>query len=53
MIRYYLQKYGDVTEALAAYHQGMGSLASQGILPETQQYIANILALQQRFASGG
>lgn len=52
MLRFYLQKYGDVTEALAAYHQGMGSLASQGILPETQQYIANILALQQRFASG-
>jgi LysM repeat protein len=53
MLRYYLRKYGDVTDALAAYHQGMGSLATQGILPETQQYIANILALQQRFAAQG
>jgi LysM repeat protein len=52
MLRFYLQKYGgNVQDALAAYHQGMGSLASQGILPETQQYISNILTLQQRFAA--
>lgn len=51
MLRYFLLRYGDVTQALAAYHQGMGSLESDGILPETQGYISNILALQQRFAT--
>jgi soluble lytic murein transglycosylase-like protein len=49
MLRYFLMYYGNESLALAAYHQGMSSLAANGILPETQSYIDNILALQQRF----
>lgn len=49
ILRYYLLVFGDVRKALAAYNQGMGSVQQQGILPGTQSYIANILALQQRF----
>lgn len=50
MLRYYLNVFGDVRQALAAYHQGLASVETQGILPDTETYIANILALQQRFA---
>jgi LysM repeat protein len=50
MMSYYLQVYdGDVRRALAAYHQGMASVDNEGIRPDTEQYIANILALQQQY----
>lgn len=49
MLRYYLRIYGDVRDTLAAYHQGMLSLQTDGVLPGTESYIANILALQQQF----
>ena len=41
---------GDVRSALAAYHQGITSVRTQGILPATYGYIANILALQAQYA---
>lgn len=53
MMRYYLNIFGDVRTALAAYHQGMTSVQTEGIRPDTQLYIGNILALQQRFSAGG
>jgi soluble lytic murein transglycosylase-like protein len=40
---------GDEATAIASYYQGPGSVASVGILPETQQYVANVEALKQRF----
>ncbi len=50
MMRYYLRVFGgDVHQALAAYHQGLTGVRTQGILPETAHYVSNILALQQRF----
>jgi len=50
MMRYYLRVFGgDVRQALAAYHQGLTGVRTQGILPETAHYVSNILALQQRF----
>lgn len=49
MLRYYLNLFGDVTDAVAAYHQGMVSVETQGISAETQHYVDNVLALQQRF----
>jgi LysM repeat protein len=49
MLRYYLNVFGDVRLALAAYHQGLTSVETEGIQPDTQTYIANILALQQQY----
>jgi LysM repeat protein len=37
---------------LAAYYQGLGSIARQGLLPQTHQYIRSIRALKPRFARG-
>jgi LysM repeat protein len=51
MLSYYLNYFGDETRAIAAYHQGMTSLETVGILPETQGYVNNVLALQQQFDS--
>jgi LysM repeat protein len=49
MLHYYLGVYPDAAHAIAAYHQGMASVDNLGILPETQSYVANVLALQQQF----
>jgi LysM repeat protein len=49
MLRYYLSVYPDVPHALAAYHQGMASVDNAGYQNDTVGYIANVLALQQRF----
>lgn len=49
MLHYYLGVYADAAHAIAAYHQGMASVDNVGILPETQSYVANVLALQQQF----
>jgi N-acetylmuramoyl-L-alanine amidase len=40
---------GDERMALAGYYQGLGSVRRIGVLPETERYIANVLALRQRF----
>lgn len=40
---------GDPTQAAAAYYQGLGSVRSRGLFPETQQYVNNVLALRSRF----
>jgi soluble lytic murein transglycosylase-like protein len=40
---------GDVNSAIAAYYQGLGSVRSRGMLPETQRYVANVQALRARF----
>ena len=40
---------GDETLALAAYYQGLASVRSIGVLPETEQYIANVMALRTEF----
>ena len=40
---------GDRNSAIAAYYQGPQSVRDHGILPETQRYIDNVLALSQRF----
>ncbi|HEU4975897.1 MAG TPA: LysM peptidoglycan-binding domain-containing protein [Baekduia sp.] len=44
-----LRQTGDPATAVAAYYQGLGSVQRIGMLPETQQYVANVMALQQRF----
>jgi N-acetylmuramoyl-L-alanine amidase len=40
---------GDAAQATAGYYQGLGSVRSRGMLPETQQYVNNVLALRGRF----
>jgi LysM repeat protein len=40
---------GDPATAAAAYYQGLGSVRERGMLPETQRYVANVMALRGRF----
>lgn len=39
---------GDVRLALAGYYQGPGSVASRGLLPETERYVSDIASLRAR-----
>ena len=43
------QNAGDVPRALASYYQGLASVRSRGPLPETLRYVANVLALREKF----
>ena len=40
---------GDESSAVASYYQGAASVRRIGLLPETQRYVANVLALKGRF----
>ena len=40
---------GDERTAVAAYYQGLGSVRAHGMLPETQRYVDNVMALKSRF----
>jgi soluble lytic murein transglycosylase-like protein len=40
---------GDVPTAIAGYYQGLGSVRSSGMFPDTQRYVANVMALMPRF----
>ena len=40
---------GDQALALASYYQGSASVRSIGMLPETQRYVADVMALRARF----
>jgi soluble lytic murein transglycosylase-like protein len=40
---------GDTRLAAAGYYQGIGSVRRIGMLPETQRYVANVMALRPRF----
>jgi soluble lytic murein transglycosylase-like protein len=40
---------GDERAAAAAYYQGLGSIRAQGVFPETQHYVDNVMALRGRF----
>ncbi len=52
LLRQLLRSTGSEDRALAGYYQGLGSIARQGILPQTRAYLANIHALQARFRNG-
>ena len=43
------QNSGDVERALSSYYQGLASVRRQGPLPQTRRYVANVLALRQKF----
>jgi len=40
---------GDESSAVASYYQGAASVRRIGLLPETQRYVANVMALKGRF----
>ena len=40
---------GDLPTAVAAYYQGLTSVREDGLLPETQRYVDNVMALRSRF----
>ena len=40
---------GDPVTAAAGYYQGLASVKKIGMLPETQQYVNNVMALRGRF----
>jgi soluble lytic murein transglycosylase-like protein len=40
---------GDERTAVAAYYQGLGSVQQDGLYPETEQYVENVMALKGRF----
>lgn len=42
---------GDPALAVAAYYQGLSSVQRIGMLAETRLYVANVLALRDRFAA--
>jgi len=44
---------GNIPEAVAAYYQGLGSVRERGMLPDTQKYVNDVLALRARFLAGG
>jgi LysM repeat protein len=49
LLAHLLRDTGDPATAVAAYYQGLGSVRRIGMLPETRQYVANVLALRSRF----
>ena len=49
-LRFLLDRTGGAPGlALAAYYQGLGSVREHGLLPSTQRYVDNVLALRARF----
>jgi len=47
-LRELLREFPDPGQALAAYVQGPQSVRESGLLPETQLYVAYVLALRDR-----
>jgi len=45
------QAKGDVSLAVAGYYQGLRSVVQKGIQADTKRYVANVMALRQRFSS--
>lgn len=52
LLRQLVSSTGSADLALAGYYQGLGSIASQGLLPQTHAYIRNVSALRARFRRG-
>jgi soluble lytic murein transglycosylase-like protein len=43
------ETHGDERLAAAGYYQGLASVRSRGMYADTKQYVANVLALRNRF----
>jgi hypothetical protein len=44
------QAQGDVQLAVAGYYQGLRSVRQKGMQADTKRYVANVMALRQRFS---
>jgi hypothetical protein len=44
---------GNAAMAATGYYQGLSSVQRNGMFPDTQQYVQNVMSLQQHFAAGG
>jgi LysM repeat protein len=44
---------GNAAMAAAGYYQGLPSVEANGLYPSTQQYVNDVLSLQQQFNGGG
>ena len=51
LLRQLVLSTGTADGALAGYYQGAGSIARQGMLPQTHDYIRSITLLRARFTS--
>ncbi len=49
IIKALLEQAGDQPTAIAGYYQGLGSVRSGGMLPDTRRYVANVQTLAARF----
>ncbi len=52
LLRSLLNSTGSPALAAASYYQGLGSVQKNGLLPETQQYVRDVMGLQARFGGG-
>lgn len=43
------ETHGNVAKAVAGYYQGLASVQSRGMYDDTKRYVANVLALRNRF----
>ncbi len=43
---------GSDSMAAAGYYQGLASIKAHGLYPDTQRYVASVMALQQKFGGG-
>ena len=43
---------GSDSMAAAGYYQGLASIRAHGLYPDTQRYVASVMALQQKFGGG-
>jgi soluble lytic murein transglycosylase-like protein len=44
-----LRSTGSVPTAIASYYQGLGSVRQNGLYPDTQRYVADVMALMPQF----
>ena len=42
----------DPVNTLGSYYQGLGAVQTDGLYPETQQYVNSVLTLRDYFANG-
>jgi LysM repeat protein len=50
-LRYLLDRTGSTSMAIAAYYQGYASIQRSGMYESTKTYVADVLALRDRFAA--
>ncbi len=46
-LKWLLERTSSVEMAIAAYYQGLASVQERGLLPDTRQFVANVMAIYQ------